>query len=113
MSPARRRDAVAHLTTKFKVSQRLACRVLDVHRSSARYVAVPVDFETKLVARMRNLAELHPRWGYRMVHGLLVEEGWPVRSHDTKYRPSAYVSQLSDRSALEPSESYCKVVCIG
>ena len=42
--------------------------------------AVPsvLDFETKLVARMTKLAEQHPRWGYRMVHGLLVEEGWPV-----------------------------------
>jgi transposase InsO family protein len=49
-----------------------------MHRSSARYVAVPVDFETKLVDRMTKLAEENPRWGYRMVHGLLVEEGWPV-----------------------------------
>jgi putative transposase len=24
------------------------------------------------------LAEANPRWGYRMVHALLVEEGWPV-----------------------------------
>jgi transposase InsO family protein len=39
---------------------------------------VPVDFERKLVARMTKLAEQHPRWGYRMIHGLLVEEGWPV-----------------------------------
>ena len=27
---------------------------------------------------MTALAEQHPRWGYRMVHGLLVEEGWEV-----------------------------------
>lgn len=27
---------------------------------------------------MTKLAELHPRWGYRMIHGLLVEEGWAV-----------------------------------
>ena len=27
---------------------------------------------------MTELAEQHPRWGYRMVHGLLVEEGWAV-----------------------------------
>jgi hypothetical protein len=36
---------------------------------------VPEDFEKKLVARMTKLAERHPRWGYRMVHGLLVDEG--------------------------------------
>lgn len=28
--------------------------------------------------RMTKLAEAHPRWGYRMIHGLLVAEGWPV-----------------------------------
>lgn len=44
------------------------------NRSASRYERVAVDFETKLVARMTKLAEQHPRWGYRMVHGLLVEE---------------------------------------
>lgn len=39
---------------------------------------MPADFETKLVARMTKLAERHPKWGYRMIHALLVEEGWPV-----------------------------------
>ena len=48
------------------------------HRSTNRYVPTPEDFEVKLVARMTQLAEQHPRWGYRMVHALLVEEGWPV-----------------------------------
>jgi hypothetical protein len=27
---------------------------------------------------MTVLAEQHPRWGCRMVHGLPVAEGWPV-----------------------------------
>ena len=30
------------------------------------------------VARMTKLAEEHPKWGNRMIHALLVEEGWPV-----------------------------------
>lgn len=63
---------------KFKVSERRACKVVGQHRSSNRYVATAPDFEAKLVARMTALAEQHPRWGYRMVHGLLVEEGWAV-----------------------------------
>lgn len=47
-------------------------------RSTNRYVATAPDFEAKLVERMTALVEAHPRWGYRMVHGLLVEEGWTV-----------------------------------
>jgi transposase InsO family protein len=63
---------------KFNVSERRACKVVGQHRSSNRYVATAPNFEEKLVARMTALAEQHPRWGYRMVHGLLVEEGWAV-----------------------------------
>jgi transposase InsO family protein len=60
------------------VSERRACRLVGQHRSSNRYVAKPTDFESELVARMTKLAEKHPRWGYRTIHGLLVAEGWPV-----------------------------------
>jgi transposase InsO family protein len=69
---------VAHLIKKFKVSERRACQLVGQHRSTNRYAPVAPDFEAKLVARMTKLAERHPRWGYRMVHGLLLEEGWPV-----------------------------------
>jgi transposase InsO family protein len=69
---------VAHLRKKFRVSERRACRVVGQHRSTNRYEATAVDFEEKLVARMTALAEQHPRWGYRMIKNLLVEEGWAV-----------------------------------
>jgi len=67
-----------HLRKKFKVSERRACGLVGQHRSTNRYQSAPTDFEAKLVARMIVLADQHPRWGYRMVHGLLVEEGWSV-----------------------------------
>lgn len=60
------------------MSERRACALVGQHRSTNRYAPTPADFETKLVARMTALAEQHPRWGYRMIHALLVEEGWPV-----------------------------------
>jgi putative transposase len=60
------------------VSERRAWRLVGQHRSTTRCAAAPVDSERKLVARMTKLAEPHPRWGHRMVHALLVEEGWPV-----------------------------------
>jgi transposase InsO family protein len=69
---------VAHLRRKFAVSERRACRLVGQHRSTNRYLPTPEDFEEKLVARMIVLAEEHPKWGYRMIHGLLRDEGWPV-----------------------------------
>lgn len=66
------------LMRKHKVSERRACRVVGQHRSTNRYTPTPSDFEDKLVVRMIELADEHPKWGYRMIYGLLVEEGWPV-----------------------------------
>jgi heat-inducible transcriptional repressor len=79
LTPARRRDAVAHLVDKYKVSERRACRLIGAHRSTHRYVAAPADFELKLVARMTEIAADHPRWGYRMVHAALVEPATRLR----------------------------------
>ena len=66
------------LIRKHKVSERRACRLVGQHRSTNRYVSTPSDFEERLVERMIELADEHPKWGYRMICGLLVAEGWPV-----------------------------------
>lgn len=66
------------LTRKHKVSERRACRLVGQNRSTNRYQSRPTDLEAKLVARMHELSVAHPKWGYRMIHGLLVAEGWPV-----------------------------------
>ena len=63
---------------RYNVSERRACRLVGQHRSAQRYVPLPNDYEARLVKEMRRLAEAHPRWGYRQIHALLVEEGWKV-----------------------------------
>lgn len=78
MSPDRRRAAVVYLCRRFKISQRRACRLVGQVRSTQRYQSVPSDFEARLVVEMIKHAEAHPRWGYRRIHALLVEDGWPV-----------------------------------
>lgn len=69
---------MAYLVRKHKVSERFACRVVEQHRSSQRYEAVPPDFEQRLVKAMIQVADQHPRWGYRRVHAVLVLDGWEV-----------------------------------
>jgi transposase InsO family protein len=78
VSPARRRDAASYLQRRHQVSERRACRVVNLHRSTKRYRAVPPEFELRLVRRMNALAERHPRYGYRMIWRLLRTEGWAV-----------------------------------
>jgi putative transposase len=50
VSPARCREAVRHLVRRFRVSERRACRLLDLHRSTHRYLAIPADYEKRLVS---------------------------------------------------------------
>lgn len=47
-------------------------------RSTQRYAVVPSDFEDRLVEAMSAHARAHPRWGYRKIHRLLVEDGWAI-----------------------------------
>jgi transposase InsO family protein len=63
---------------RFRVSERRACQVVGQHRSTNRYEPSPPQFELRLVRRMNELAELHPRYGYRRVWALLRQEGWEV-----------------------------------
>lgn len=52
------------------MSQRRACRLADIARSSARYEAQP-DREGPLIEDLRRLRDKYPRFGVRRVHALL------------------------------------------
>lgn len=78
VSPVRRREAVVYLVHRYPVSERRACQLVGQHRSTQRYRVAPPEFELRLVARINELAERHPRYGYRRVWALLRQEGWQV-----------------------------------
>jgi putative transposase len=78
VSPARRRDAVAYLVRRQRLSERRACRLLDQHRSTQRYRPLTGEAELRLVKRMNELAARHPRYGYRRIWALLRGEGMQV-----------------------------------
>jgi len=73
VTPAARRQAVAHLCEAHGVSQRRACDVLNVDRSSVRYRSVRADDEHLRVA-MKIAAERR-RFGYRRIHVMLERQG--------------------------------------
>ncbi len=62
----------------FAVSERRACQVLGQSRSTQRRVARSDAQDERLIERMRALAQQHPRFGYRLIWGRLVAEGWAV-----------------------------------
>jgi putative transposase len=71
-----RREVVAFFKSRGHAERR-ACALASLHRSTCRYVARRVD-DPKLVARLRELAEARPRFGYRRLHALLRREGQRV-----------------------------------
>ena len=74
VTPVARREAAAHLGQHFEVSQRRACQVIDADRSSVRYRSRRPDDGT-IRARLRELAAMRRRFGYRRLHILLGREG--------------------------------------
>jgi putative transposase len=84
VKPAQKRSAVQFFRAGFRVSERRACRLSGVARSSYRYCSVAAD-QTALRLRLRDLAATRVRYGYRRLHILLRREGWQV-NHKRVYR---------------------------
>lgn len=82
--PALRRDVVAVLQDSYRVSERRACSAMGFHRSAQRYRSRR-DPQVELRMRLRDLAAVRVRYGYRRLHVLLRREGWPV-NHKRTYR---------------------------
>lgn len=85
MSPARRRSAVAHVQRDVGVSERRACRALGQPRSTQRYQHRPKADEAALLKAIEELVCRHPCYGYRLIHAMLVADGFDV-GRDRVYR---------------------------
>src|SRR5713226_3887556 len=74
VTPTVRREAVTQLRVGFEVSERRACTALEVDRSSVRYRSSRPD-DAMARARLRELAAIRRRFGYRRLHILMSREG--------------------------------------
>jgi putative transposase len=84
VAPARWRELVAWSRAAYRLSERRACRALEVARSSVQYIGRRPP-QTALRRRMREITEVRLHYGYRRVHVLLRREGWTV-NHKKVYR---------------------------
>ena len=84
VTPAAKREAVAHVRFAFELSERRACRIIGCVRMTVRYHSRrPRD--TELRERLRALAHERRRFGYRRLHVLLRREGFIV-NHKRLFR---------------------------
>jgi putative transposase len=84
VKPAQKRAVVLYFRVGFRVSERRACQLATVARSSYRYRSQAAD-QTPLRLRLRDLAATRVRYGYRRLHVLLRREGWRI-NHKRVYR---------------------------
>jgi putative transposase len=84
VTPAVKRQAVAHLCSTYEVSQRRACQVIGCDRMTVRYRSRRPD-DPGLRERLRALAHERRRFGYRRLHIFLKREGFVV-NHKRLFR---------------------------
>jgi len=77
VTPAAKRKAVAHLCDEHQVSQRRACNVLQVDRSTVRFQSRRVD-DAELRDAIRRVSRERRRFGYRRIHVMIEREGHMV-----------------------------------
>ena len=80
----RQREMVKWAMETYQISERRACAVLGVNRSSLRRQPAS-DKQEYLRQRIREIAAIRVRYGYRRIHVLLVREGWEI-NHKRVYR---------------------------
>ena len=76
---------MSYVEVKYEMSERHACRLLGMGRSTYRYRARKAERDSPLRARLKELAGQRMRFGYRRLTALLVREGRVV-NHKRVYR---------------------------
>ena len=70
-----RRELTTYAIRQHKLSERHACRLMDLSRSVYRYQAKLKD-DSKIAEQLRQLAEHKPRWGLRKMFQRLRHQGY-------------------------------------
>lgn len=83
VTPAAKRQAVEHLKGVHGMSERRACSVVGADRKSVRYRSTRAD-DGELRSRLRELAQVRRRFGYRRLHILLRREGIAINRKKTQ-----------------------------
>ena len=77
VSLADRRRGAKHLEKVLGVSERRACQVVEISRTTKRRPSGRTE-EQALVAKIHELSERYPRFGYRKIFDRLRTSGWRV-----------------------------------
>jgi putative transposase len=80
VTPTARRAAATSFRDRYGLSERGACELASLARSTFRYCRLDDPGEAELRRRIEELAAERSRFGYRRLHALLVREGCRVNA---------------------------------
>jgi len=83
LTPHAKRVAVAEMQAETAISERRACQLVGLARSTLRYEARRSLEDDELQARIIELAQERRRFGYRRIHALLRREGIEINHKRT------------------------------
>ncbi|MCA9915885.1 MAG: IS3 family transposase [Anaerolineae bacterium] len=78
VSPHAKRQTVRYLVDEYPMSERRACQVVDMPRSTARYQPQGQADEAQTVEAVRDFAYRFPQHGYRHITALMQREGYEI-----------------------------------
>lgn len=98
MTPAARRSVVVYLQENHRLSERRACKIVGICRSSCRYQAIPRN-DDAIRLRLRELAEQRHKFGSPRLHVMLRREGHLINHKRTErmYREEGLSLHLKKR----------------
>jgi putative transposase len=96
--PAARRSVVMYLQENHRLSQRWACNIVGISRSSYRYQEKPKN-DDEIRSRLRELAQQRRKFGAPRLHTLLRREGYLINHKRTErlYREEGLSLRLKKR----------------
>lgn len=98
VTPAARRSVVTYFRETHQLSERRACTIVGLCRSSCRYQAIPKN-EEEIRLRLRELAEKRRKFGAPRLHTMLRREGYLINHKRTErlYREEGLSLRLKKR----------------
>ena len=90
------------MVSKGRHSERTACRLVGLSRSTYHYRNRRSDKDCELKAQLLEKARCYPSYGYKMLHGLLKNQGWVVNKKRTYriYRQAGLQLRIKRRKKL-------------
>jgi len=76
---------VSYVEVEYRMSERHACRLMGLGRSTHRYRGRKTERDCELRTRLKELAARRMRFGYRRLTAMLMREGMPA-NHKRVYR---------------------------